>query len=131
MTEEYILLVSGDAALAEQWKHALRHRRNYRFTHAPTGAEADRVMSETPPDAVVLDTATPGAEDFCRRWTKERPFLAMGEKGDTETETRWLAAGCPMYNGLPFDHSIFALQLNALLNNSRGRMRAAPSNAGN
>ncbi|WP_428568441.1 MAG: diguanylate cyclase [Solidesulfovibrio sp. DCME] len=76
---------------------------------ATSGAEALRIVAETPPDLILLDILMPGLDGYavCRQLkadytTKNIPVIFLTAKGDVADETLGLSLGAVDYISKPF-----------------------------
>ena len=98
--DESILVVDDDALVRDLLVKFLS-RRGYRVAGAKDGYDALRMVSETPPDAVLLDMVMPGHDGF---------QLASMIKGKVTYVPPEVLAGEPQ-NRSAFSHRVTPFQL--------------------
>jgi putative two-component system response regulator len=120
MREERILVVDDDIALCELVRAALELE-GIEVDEAHHVLEADRLVHERPPHAIVLDIGLPGIDGlfFCTRLrenpqTKNLPIIAIS--GSESNGPSALAAGATAFVQKPFD----PLELLALIERTIG-----------
>jgi response regulator RpfG family c-di-GMP phosphodiesterase len=120
MKEERILVVDDDVALCELVRAALELE-GIEVDEAHHVLEADRLVHERRPDAVVLDIGLPGIDGlfFCARLrenpqTRDLPIIAIS--GSESNGASALAAGANHFVQKPFD----PLELLALIERTLG-----------
>jgi two-component system phosphate regulon response regulator PhoB len=125
VTKGRILLVEDDRALVELVGFHLG-KAGYETQQTPSGDEALRLASETPPDLVLLDwmlEGTPGIE-VCRRLrgmvaTKDIPIIMMTARGEETDRIRGLDTGADDYITKPFSPKEMLARVGAVLRRVR------------
>jgi two-component system phosphate regulon response regulator OmpR len=119
-----ILLVEDDARLASMVVDYLGEA-GFRLGHAPTGADAMRLVATEDFDAVILDLMLPDADglDLCRgiRAKSDIPLLMLTARGDPLDRVVGLELGADDYLPKPFEPRELLARLRAIL-----RRRNAP-----
>jgi len=102
-----ILLVEDDLLLADGLKYALKHD-GIIVNHVSKGKEAIHVISDFPPDIVILDLGLPDMDglDVLAQLRKNKvtiPILVLTARGCVEDKVSGLDAGADDYLAKPFD----------------------------
>ena len=102
-----ILLVEDDLLLADGPKYALKHD-GIIVNHVSKGKEAIHVISDFPPDIVILDLGLPDMDglDVLAQLRKNKvtiPILVLTARGCVEDKVSGLDAGADDYLAKPFD----------------------------
>jgi len=116
-----ILVVEDEAALAELLKYNLESQ-GYRVTLAPTGEEAELLLSEDQFDLILLDWMLPGLSgiELCRRIRRQdeqrgMPILMLTARGEESDRVRGLSTGADDYVVKPFSIPEVLARVKALL----------------
>lgn len=124
MTGKTILLVEDEAAIREMVCLALE-RAGYAVWQAEDGAEADRILTDTMPDLILLDWMLPGASglEIARRLrrdevTRDVPIIMLTARGEEEDCIRGLDSGVDDYMTKPFSPRELVARIKALLRRS-------------
>ena len=112
-----VLLVDDEPEFLSTLTITLRSR-GYDVSHAPDGASALRVASETQPEVVVLDLGLPDVDgiDVIRRlraWTAV-PILVLSGRSDSADKVDALDAGADDYVTKPFGMDELLARLRAM-----------------
>jgi len=114
----YLLLVEDEPAVQENNKMILE-RRGYKLRQAYTLAEAEAIIAEEPPGAIVLDIQLPDGNGLAflqeLRKTSNVPVLVLTAMGTPEDIIKGLEAGGDDYLSKPYDFTIFLLRVQNLL----------------
>ena len=114
----YLLLVEDEPAVQENNKMVLE-RRGYKLRQAYTLAEAEAIIAEEPPGAIVLDIQLPDGNGlaFLRelRKTSNVPVLVLTAMGTPEDVIQGLESGGDDYLTKPHELSVFLKRVEALL----------------
>ena len=120
-----ILLVEDDEALAELVRYHLE-RAGYAVEHTGDGEEALLLVSETPPDLVLLDWMIEGVSgiEVCRRLrrasaSKSLPVIMMTARGEEADRVRGLETGADDYVTKPFSPRELLARISAVLRRTR------------
>ena len=120
MPKLHVLVVDDDLAVCELVRTTLELD-GFRVSEAHHVIEAERLITERVPDAILLDIGLPGIDGlfYCQRLrenprTKLLPVIMIS--GSTEARARALEAGATAYLRKPLD----ALELLSLLEQSTG-----------
>jgi len=91
-----ILIVEDESAIREMTGFALA-KAGFRVVEAADTAQAERAMTETPPDLILLDWMLPGTSglEFTRRLKRDRrtrtlPIIMLTARGEEEDKIRSL-----------------------------------------
>lgn len=116
-----VLIVEDEAALAELLRYNLEAE-GYEVSHAATGEEAELIVSETPPDLIVLDWMLPSVSgvELCRRLrarqeTRAIPILMLTARGEESDRIRGLSTGADDYVVKPFSLPELMARIKAIL----------------
>jgi two-component system response regulator MprA len=118
-----ILVVDDERAVRESLRRALELE-GYEVELAENGREAlDRLLSDTDPDAIVLDVLMPGVDglEVCRtlrRQGSRLPVLMLTARTQVEDRVEGLDAGADDYLTKPFALEELLARLRALLRRS-------------
>ena len=114
----YLLLVEDEPAVQENNKMVLE-RRGYKLRQAYTLAEAEAIVAEEPPCAIVLDIQLPDGNGLTflheLRKTSNIPVLVLTAMGTPEDVIQGLEAGGDDYLTKPHELSVFLKRIEALL----------------
>lgn len=116
-----VLIVEDEAPLAELLRYNLEAE-GYEVSHAATGEEAELIVSETPPDLIVLDWMLPSVSgvELCRRLrarqeTRAIPILMLTARGEESDRIRGLSTGADDYVVKPFSLPELMARIKAIL----------------
>jgi len=114
----YLLLVEDEPAVQENNKMVLE-RRGYKLRQAYTLAEAEAIVAEEPPCAIVLDIQLPDGNGLTflheLRKSSNIPVLVLTAMGTPEDIILGLEAGGDDYLTKPHELSVFLKRVEALL----------------
>ncbi len=116
-----VLIVEDEAPLAELLQYNLEAE-GFEVSHAGTGEEAELIVSENPPDLVVLDWMLPAVSgvELCRRLrarpdTRAIPILMLTARGEESDRIRGLSIGADDYVVKPFSLPELMARVKAIL----------------
>jgi len=116
-----VLIVEDEAPLAELLRYNLESE-GFEVNHAPTGEEAELIVSEEPPDLIVLDWMLPSVSgvELCRRLrarpdTRAIPILMLTARGEESDRIRGLSTGADDYVVKPFSLPELMARVKAIL----------------
>jgi two-component system, OmpR family, response regulator len=114
-----ILIVEDDPVLADGLTRSLRHS-GYAVDCAPTGADADHVISAQSYDVVILDIGLPGLDGFevlkrLRRRGSAVPVLILTARDAMSDRVKGLDLGADDYMSKPFDLPELEARVRALI----------------
>ena len=124
MTAKHILLVEDEAAIREMMRMALE-RAGYIVSEAGDASQAERLMSDTLPDLVLLDWMLPGMSgiELARRlrrddYTRELPIIMLTARTEEDDRVRGLESGADDYITKPFSPRALIARIKAVLRRS-------------
>jgi len=116
-----ILIVEDESAIREMTGFALA-KAGFRVVEAADTAQAERAMTETPPDLILLDWMLPGTSglEFTRRLKRDRrtrtlPIIMLTARGEEEDKIRSLETGADDYVTKPFSTRELIARIRAVL----------------
>lgn len=116
-----ILLVEDEEALSIMLRYNLEAE-GFEVTVAERGDDAELMITENPPDLVLLDWMLPGISgiELCRRLrvskrTRHIPVIMLTAKGEEADKVRGLSTGADDYIVKPFSLPEFMARLKAVL----------------
>ena len=116
-----VLVVEDEPPLAELLRYNLEAA-GYTVQHAHSGEEAEVLVSEEPPDLVLLDWMLPETSglEFCRRLrasseTRHLPIIMLTARGEESDRIRGLSIGADDYVVKPFSLPELMALVKALL----------------
>jgi DNA-binding response OmpR family regulator len=129
MSQATVLIVDDDAELSSMLVR-LMNEEGWSPRAAFTAAEAERPLSASPPDVVLLDVMLPDASgmDLCRRWRAAYPILGilmLTARGDPIDRVLGLELGADDYLSKPFEKRELVARLRSLIR--RQAAAATPS----
>ncbi|GBD43752.1 Phosphate regulon transcriptional regulatory protein PhoB [bacterium HR40] len=120
-----ILIVEDEAALRKILAYNLRAA-NFEVLQAADAEEAELLVTEQPPDLVILDWMLPGMSglEFCRRLrrrpaTAELPVVMLTARAEETDRLRGLDMGADDYVTKPFSTAELIARIRAVLRRSR------------
>jgi len=120
-----ILVVEDEAAIAELLAFNLREA-GFRVAVSGDGEEAQTMISEAPPDLVILDWMLPylSGLELCRRLrrraaTRGLPVIMLTARGEEEDRVRGLECGADDYVTKPFSPAELVARVRAVLRRTR------------
>jgi len=125
-----ILLVDDDVTLSGMLR-TLLSREGWSVQAALTGAEGEILLSQAPPDVILLDVMLPDANglDLCRRWrasNRQLAILMLTAKGEPAERVLGLDTGADDYLAKPFDRRELIARIRALLRRKAGERTLSP-----
>ncbi|MHB2015570.1 MAG: GGDEF domain-containing response regulator [Candidatus Xenobia bacterium] len=127
-----ILIVDDDADCRTivQMGLELRH---YEVAQAANGVEALQMVSEKPPDLIILDVMMPRMDglEVCRRLrsdfkTSTIPIIMLTARAEVEARVQGLQQGADDYLAKPFDMRELTARVDMLLRRTRQSLQASP-----
>lgn len=116
-----VLIVEDEAPLAELLRYNFESE-GFEVNHAGTGEEAELIVSEEPPDLIVLDWMLPSVSgvELCRRLrarqdTRAIPILMLTARGEESDRIRGLSTGADDYVVKPFSLPELMARVKAIL----------------
>ena len=130
MLQPSILLVDDDVTLSGMLR-TLLSREGWSVQAALTGAEGETLLSQAPPDVILLDVMLPDANglDLCRRWraaNRQLAILMLTARGEPSERVLGLDTGADDYLAKPFDRRELVARIRALLRRKAGERTASP-----
>ena len=126
MTKPTVLVVEDEPAQREVLAYNLGAE-GFAVLTAATGAEAELIVAETPPDVILLDWMLPEVSgiELCRRFktrveTRAIPIVMLSARGEEVDRVRGLETGADDYVVKPFQIEEIRARLNALLRRAAG-----------
>ena len=121
MTKPLVLIVEDEAPLVALLRYNLE-REGFEVAEAADGEEALLLISERPPDIVLLDWMLPlvSGIEVCRRirrspQTRSLPIVMLTARGEEADRVRGLDAGADDYVAKPFGLRELAARLRAVM----------------
>jgi two-component system repressor protein LuxO len=129
-----LLLVEDTLSLAALYREFLREER-HAIDHAPTLAEARRMLDATPPDAVLLDLRLPDGDGLgllaeIRARPAPPPVVVMTAHGSVATAVAAMRAGAADFLVKPFAAERLVVTLSNVLERAALRREVATLQAG-
>jgi two-component system phosphate regulon response regulator PhoB len=129
MTKKCILIVEDEEDILEVIRYNLE-KEGYRVREALSGEEARHLVSQQPPDLILLDLMLPGISglDLCRIFkqdekTQSIPVVMLTAKGEETDIVTGLELGADDYVVKPFSPRVLLARLGSVL---RRRQRELP-----
>ncbi len=121
----YVLIVEDEESLAQLLEYNLQ-KEGYRVAVAPDGEEAMTMVSEAPPDLMILDWMLPRLSgiEVCRRLrsrqpTRNLPIIMLTARGEETERVRGLDTGADDYIIKPFAMTELFARVRAVLRRIR------------
>ena len=116
-----VLVVEDELPLAEMLQYNLEAE-GYLVNHAENGEEAEILVSEEPPDLIILDWMLPQVSgiELCRRFrskpeTQAIPIMMLTARGEESDRIRGLSTGADDYVVKPFSLPELMARVKAVL----------------
>jgi DNA-binding response OmpR family regulator len=123
--------VVDDSRLNREVVKGYLAKRNYEISEAADGEEALRLISESPPELILLDLLMPGIDGLavCQRVrenpaTLDLPIILLTASDTREARVQGLAAGADDFVSKPFDGAELIARIEAHLRRSDFQNRA-------
>jgi DNA-binding response OmpR family regulator len=131
LSQATVLIVDDDAELSAMLVRLLQDE-GWQAQTALTAAQAERALSDAPPDVVLLDVMLPDASGMalCRRWRQAHPrlgILMLTARGDPIDRVLGLELGADDYLAKPFEKRELIARLRSLIRRQTAHVEAAPT----
>jgi DNA-binding response OmpR family regulator len=131
LSQATVLIVDDDAELSAMLVRLLQGE-GWQAHAALTAAQAERALSDTPPDVVLLDVMLPDASgmELCRRWRQAHPrlgILMLTARGDPIDRVLGLELGADDYLAKPFEKRELIARLRSLIRRQTAHVEATPT----
>lgn len=116
------ILIVDDSVATRRLLHAILHNAGYEVLEAADAAEAEGIITQTPPDLILLDIMLPGMSGFelCERLKRDPqtagiPIIMVTALSEVRDRVQGLRSGADDFLSKPFDRLELVTRIRLLL----------------